>query len=112
MQTLLSNTFNLQIVEASVEDILLDESETKIRGVLTSDGIFIFLNLISLKILEFFLIGQSIYGSKVVITTGTFLRGKIYLGQESFPAGRSENYYKIIIIFNIYLLLIYYIIGE
>lgn len=38
MQNLLKTLPNLQIVEASVEDILLDDSDTMIRGVLTSDG--------------------------------------------------------------------------
>jgi tRNA uridine 5-carboxymethylaminomethyl modification enzyme len=73
MQTLLSTVPHLQIVEASVEDLILDEHDRTVRGILTSDG-------------------QTISAPKVVITTGTFLRGKIYLGQESFAAGRCPPF--------------------
>jgi len=33
-------------------------------------------------------IGQEIHGQKVVVTTGTFLRGLIHIGLKKFPAGR------------------------
>lgn len=38
MQTLLSTIPSLHIVEASVEDLLLDENDQEVRGILTSDG--------------------------------------------------------------------------
>ncbi|NPA93949.1 MAG: tRNA uridine-5-carboxymethylaminomethyl(34) synthesis enzyme MnmG [Thermodesulfobacteria bacterium] len=33
-------------------------------------------------------IGQEIHGEKVIVTTGTFLRGLIHIGLKNFPAGR------------------------
>ncbi len=33
-------------------------------------------------------IGQEIHGKKVIVTTGTFLRGLIHIGLKNFPAGR------------------------
>ncbi len=38
MQKLLASYENLQIIEASAEDLLLDESSSKVRGILTKDG--------------------------------------------------------------------------
>lgn len=66
----LRNYPNLRLVEASVEDIKLDEEalesaeknneapqrSARVRGVLTKEG-------------------ELIEGSRVIITTGTFLRG-------------------------------------
>jgi tRNA uridine 5-carboxymethylaminomethyl modification enzyme len=94
MQLNIKNTPNLEVVEASVEDIDIDHvlleqcnghlleqvgsgdggggersSKSIIRGVITADGGYIKCN-------------------RVVITTGTFLRGKIYLGKKSYFAGR------------------------
>lgn len=79
MKALLATYPNLRIVEASVEDLLLDEAAgagtagtagpTAIRGIRTQDG-------------------RDIATKKVVITTGTFLRGTCYLGRTSYPAGR------------------------
>lgn len=62
MQTLLATYPNLSIVEASAEDLILDNNDSIVRGIITQDG-------------------RQIQVSQVVITTGTFLRGKCYLGQ-------------------------------
>mmetsp|Transcript_6344 Transcript_6344/g.9564 ORF Transcript_6344/g.9564 Transcript_6344/m.9564 type:complete len:679 (+) Transcript_6344:139-2175(+) len=70
MQHVLGNMPRLRIVEASVEDVILNDSDSAVKGILTSDG-------------------QQIRAEKVVVTTGTFLRGRIYLGLESFAAGRQ-----------------------
>ena len=69
MQQLLKNYQNLEIVEASVHDLLLNEGMNKIEGIKTEDG-------------------RELLAGQVVITTGTFLRGKCYLGRTSYPAGR------------------------
>ena len=73
MMTLLSDYPNLCIHEASVEDLIIESSiisgESMLRGIRTQSG-------------------EEILAGRVVITTGTFLRGKCYLGRDSYPAGR------------------------
>jgi tRNA uridine 5-carboxymethylaminomethyl modification enzyme len=67
MQEALSATPGLTIVEAAVEDLLV--SEGRVFGVEASDG--------------------ALYRSgAVVLTTGTFLRGLIHIGETRIPAGR------------------------
>lgn len=56
----MDGTPNLSVYEGSVEDVLLDGNA--IRGIVTADG-------------------TEIACQGVVITTGTFLRGKCYIGQ-------------------------------
>lgn len=56
----MNGTPNLSVFEGSVEDVLLDGES--IKGVVTADG-------------------TEIACKGVVITTGTFLRGKCYIGQ-------------------------------
>lgn len=65
----MNGTPNLSVFEGSVEDVLLDGES--IRGIVTADG-------------------TEIACKGVVITTGTFLRGKCYIGQvggEGAPRG-------------------------
>ena len=68
IRDLLEDQENLKIEAASVEDLLLDESGA-IAGIVV-DG------------------GREIKAGAVVLTTGTFLRGEIHLGEERRPAGR------------------------
>jgi tRNA uridine 5-carboxymethylaminomethyl modification enzyme len=72
MQSLLSTYPNLSVLEASVEDLLLDcnnDSKTNaVRGISTSKG--------------------DVLSNHVIITTGTFLRGKCHLGRTAYDAGR------------------------
>lgn len=77
MQTLLADYTNLTIKAAAVEDLLIkDEDDGTLSGVITGEG-------------------QAITCAKVILTTGTFLRGMIHIGDERIPAGRksirSEN---------------------
>ncbi|HEX6958003.1 MAG TPA: tRNA uridine-5-carboxymethylaminomethyl(34) synthesis enzyme MnmG [Ferrovibrio sp.] len=67
MQAMLQEQANLTIRAASVEDIRIEAGAVK--GVLCADGTFI-------------------AAPKVILTTGTFLRGLIHIGEEKIPAGR------------------------
>jgi tRNA uridine 5-carboxymethylaminomethyl modification enzyme len=77
MQECLSNYENLTIKEGSVRDIVFEEiadlgefnSKFRISGVTLESG-------------------EIVKTSSVVITTGTFLRGEIHVGLDSYPGGR------------------------
>lgn len=71
MQSALNELDNLKIRAGTVEDLQCD-SHGMITGIVTSDG-------------------EIISGSKIVLTTGTFLRGVIHIGEESWPAGRAGD---------------------
>lgn len=68
MQHALGQLTKLDILESAVDELLFDSGS--IRGVKTSDG-------------------RQIIAPCVVITTGTFLRGKIHIGEETTDAGRA-----------------------
>lgn len=68
IQTLLAETPHLTIAEASVEDLLLDSAQ-QACGITTQDG-------------------RTVTAGAIVLTAGTFLRGRIHIGSESHPAGR------------------------
>ncbi len=68
MRALLGDTPGLDFVEGSVADILRDGAG-RAEGVETEAG-------------------EAIRARAVVLTTGTFLRGVIHIGEESRPAGR------------------------
>jgi tRNA uridine 5-carboxymethylaminomethyl modification enzyme len=69
MQALLGSYPNLRILEASVQDILVDPRSNVLNGILTATS-------------------EEVLAPTVVITTGTFLRGKCYLGKKCYSAGR------------------------
>lgn len=69
MQAALAEQVNLEIYQASVENLLVDEKSHEIIGVQTAEG-------------------KNLYAGAVVITTGTFLRGLIHIGEKKVPAGR------------------------
>ncbi len=66
---ILANQENLEIRTGTVEDLGLD-ALGQVCGVVLADG-------------------ERISCAAVVLTTGTFLRGVIHIGRESFPAGRE-----------------------
>lgn len=68
MQNEIFNTPNLDVLGDGVEDILLDD-QNRVCGVVTQSG-------------------TEIKAGRVILTTGTFLRGLIHLGLEQTPAGR------------------------
>ena len=67
MQSEILNHENLDVIAGGVEDLIVEEGILK--GVLTGDG-------------------ASYFAPKVVLTTGTFLRGMIHIGHKRTPAGR------------------------
>ncbi len=67
MQSEIRAIANLEVIEAAVEDIIVDGN--LLTGVVLADG-------------------QEINAKAVVLTTGTFLRGLIHIGDQRIPAGR------------------------
>ena len=70
MQTAIRETANLSVIEGEADELLLDSG--KIRGIRLRDA-------------------SEILAGAVVITTGTFLRGLIHLGEKNWPAGRIDE---------------------
>jgi len=70
MQDLLFAYPNLTVVEGAVDDVVLRGTDTpEITGVVLADG-------------------STVTAPKVILTTGTFLRGLIHMGETKIPAGR------------------------
>ena len=67
MQAELASTANLAIVEAAVEDLIVESGQ--VGGVVDSHG-------------------RNYLAKAVVLTTGTFLRGIIHIGEKRMSAGR------------------------
>jgi tRNA uridine 5-carboxymethylaminomethyl modification enzyme len=67
MQTAIRETPNLEVIEAEADDLVLKYA--RVRGVKFADG-------------------REISCAAVVLTTGTFLRGLIHIGEKKIPAGR------------------------
>ncbi len=68
MQQIVNDQTNLTIIENEVTGLLFNNDRTEILGVSTLESRY--------------------YASKVVITSGTFMKGKIYTGLSSSDAGR------------------------
>jgi tRNA uridine 5-carboxymethylaminomethyl modification enzyme len=67
MQAAIRTTANLTVIEGEVDDLL---GEGRVTGVLLADG----------RVFD---------AGAVVLTTGTFLRGLIHIGERQIPAGRA-----------------------
>jgi tRNA uridine 5-carboxymethylaminomethyl modification enzyme len=67
MQAAIRATANLEVIEAEADDLALKDGRA--RGVIFADG-------------------REIFAGAVVLTTGTFLRGLIHIGEKQIPAGR------------------------
>lgn len=67
MQNEINNIGNLQVIEASVDDIAI--AGDAVTGIVLDNG-------------------DVIKAASVVLTTGTFLRGIIHIGEKRIPAGR------------------------
>jgi tRNA uridine 5-carboxymethylaminomethyl modification enzyme len=67
MQAAIRETSNLEVIEAEVDDLVLQNG--RVCGAKLADG-------------------REISAGAVVLTTGTFLRGLIHIGEKQIPAGR------------------------
>ena len=67
MQTALRETANLTVIEGEADDLII--ADGRVEGVVLADG-------------------RRLAAGAVVVTTGTFLRGLIHLGEKNWPAGR------------------------
>ena len=70
MQAAITETPNLTVIEAAVEDLIAENGI--VAGVMTADG-------------------RDLRSGAVVLTTGTFLRGLIHIGERKIPAGRIDE---------------------
>ena len=71
MKMVLENCQNLTLRQGSVERLIVERG--KVKGVETQ-------------------IGEQFYGLRVILTTGTFLRGLIHVGDRNFAAGRAGDF--------------------
>ncbi|HXV79865.1 MAG TPA: tRNA uridine-5-carboxymethylaminomethyl(34) synthesis enzyme MnmG [Candidatus Binatia bacterium] len=71
MKAVLENCRNLTLRQGSVERLLINGGA--VEGVETQ-------------------IGEQFYGHRVILTTGTFLRGLIHIGDRNFAAGRAGDF--------------------
>src|SRR5215211_4062887 len=67
MQTAIRETANLSVIEGEADELIVVEG--RVTGIRLGDG-------------------RQLSAGAVVITTGTFLRGLIHLGEKNWPAGR------------------------
>jgi tRNA uridine 5-carboxymethylaminomethyl modification enzyme len=71
MKRVLENCQNLMLRQGSVERLIVEGG--KVEGVETQ-------------------IGEQFHGRRVILTTGTFLRGLIHIGDRNFAAGRAGDF--------------------
>ncbi|WP_139833686.1 tRNA uridine-5-carboxymethylaminomethyl(34) synthesis enzyme MnmG [Thalassospira alkalitolerans] len=69
VQGILANQENLTVIEGAVHDLKIADGTARVTGVITEDG-------------------REYDAGAVVLTTGTFLRGLIHIGEKTTPAGR------------------------
>ncbi|QUS37591.1 tRNA uridine-5-carboxymethylaminomethyl(34) synthesis enzyme MnmG [Tardiphaga alba] len=70
MQAAITATENLSVIEGEADDLLT--ANGRVTGIRLADG-------------------RELSAGAVVITTGTFLRGLIHLGEKNWPAGRIDE---------------------
>ncbi len=71
MKRTLENTPNLDIRQAMIHELLMEDD--RVVGVATD-------------------LGKKYYAKAVVVTTGTFLKGKVHIGLQNFSAGRVGEF--------------------
>jgi tRNA uridine 5-carboxymethylaminomethyl modification enzyme len=67
MQVAISETANLSVIEGEADELIVVDN--RVAGIRLADG-------------------SDLHAGSVVVTTGTFLRGLIHLGEKNWPAGR------------------------
>ncbi|WP_417789850.1 tRNA uridine-5-carboxymethylaminomethyl(34) synthesis enzyme MnmG [Terasakiella pusilla] len=72
MQALMSSQDNLELMEGTAEDLVLDAADKQVTGVITGAG-------------------ETLRAGAVILTTGTFLNGLIHIGKETWSAGRMGD---------------------
>lgn len=70
LRRVIENQKNLTLIEAMVDEIMTDDKS--VTGVITAKN-------------------EKYFAKAVIVTTGTFLNGLIYIGLESFPGGRRGD---------------------
>jgi tRNA uridine 5-carboxymethylaminomethyl modification enzyme len=70
MQAAIRDTANLHVIEGEADDLIVGAG--RVTGIRLADG-------------------RELSAGAVVITTGTFLRGLIHLGEKNWPAGRVDE---------------------
>ena len=73
VRSYLENQTNLWLFQQPVDDISIDNN--KVTGVITESGIHF-------------------HASKIILTAGTFLQGKIHIGLDHYEAGRAGDPYR------------------
>lgn len=69
VQTLLSQMENLSFIEGMVDDLIMENGSGRVNGIVLKDG-------------------RRFKAGAIVLTTGTFLNGLVYIGPVRFSAGR------------------------
>jgi len=70
MKYICLNTNNLEVYQDEVSNLILDDNKQTVLGVKTR-------------------LGEQFLSKKVILTTGTFMRGLIHIGQNKYEAGRA-----------------------
>ncbi|MBC8384626.1 MAG: tRNA uridine-5-carboxymethylaminomethyl(34) synthesis enzyme MnmG [Candidatus Cloacimonetes bacterium] len=70
MRNVLENQKNLDIAEAVIDEIILSADKKKVIGVRSN-------------------IGKEYFAPKVILANGTFLKGKVHIGNVNYSSGRS-----------------------
>jgi tRNA uridine 5-carboxymethylaminomethyl modification enzyme len=70
MKHICLNTNNLEVYQDEVSNLVLDDNKQTVLGVKTR-------------------LGEQFLSKKVILTTGTFMRGLIHIGQNKYEAGRA-----------------------
>ncbi|MGB7949065.1 MAG: FAD-dependent oxidoreductase, partial [Candidatus Binatia bacterium] len=71
MKCVLENCENLTLRQGSVERLIIENGE--VQAVESQ-------------------VGERFYGSRIILTTGTFLRGLIHIGDRNYAAGRAGDF--------------------